>query len=100
MPSKKEKLEIDLEDIIELNIQIVPINGKHGLQFRRTVSMCDKNLDSIKDIISKALDSDSDLIMPVRLKIFNKDLAIYKLKELGKHYKNDSHWFLPKKASE
>ena len=91
------KIEIDLEDIIDLNMQIVPINGKHGLQFRRTYSVCDKNIESIRNIIIKALDNDSDLIMPVRLKFYNKDLAIYKLKQLGQKYKENPYWFLPKK---
>ena len=81
--SKASKIELDLEDTLDMNIEIVLKNGLPALQFRKTITNCTKNNVVVKDIIAQALDEDSDVIMPVRLKFFNKDLAKYKLKKLG-----------------
>jgi hypothetical protein len=83
MVKKKDEITVSMEDLIELNIQIVSVNGKHGIQFRKTLSIYDKNIKTIQSIMTKALDDDVDLIMPVRLKIYNKPLAIGKLRQIG-----------------
>jgi len=83
MPKKSNKIEVDLNNVLELNIQIVKVNGKGGIQFRKTLSVYDKNIDTIKSIVNQALNDEVDLIMPVRLKIYNKPLAIGKLRNIG-----------------
>ena len=80
---KTEKIEIDLCDVIELNITIDKSNGKPALMFRKIVSACDKNMPYVQDILKKALSNESDIIMPVRLKIYNKEIAIGKIRKLG-----------------
>lgn len=70
-------------DVIDLNINIVYSNGIPALQFRKVVSTCDKNMVQVKNILKRALEQDSEIIMPVRLQIVNKPLAIGKLKQVG-----------------
>jgi hypothetical protein len=53
------------------------------LQFRKIISTCDKNILNVKSILKKALENDTEIIMPVRLQIVNKPLAIGKLKQAG-----------------
>ena len=81
--AKNNKINIDLEDIIDLNIEIINSNGKPALLFRKVTSMCDKNIVHVKNILKQALEEDSEIIMPVRLQIFNKPLARGKLKQAG-----------------
>jgi hypothetical protein len=80
---KDNKITIDLKEVIDLNINIVYSNGIPALQFRKTVSTCDKNMVNIKSILKRALEADTEIIMPVRLQIVNKPLAIGKLKQAG-----------------
>lgn len=79
----KDKITIELKDIIDININIVMSNGKPAIQLRKIISACDKNLPYVQDIIKKALDEETDIIMPVRLQIFNKPLAKGKLLNTG-----------------
>jgi hypothetical protein len=80
---KNNKITIDLNDVIDLNINIVYSNGIPALQFRKIISTCDKNILNVKSILKKALENDTEIIMPVRLQIVNKPLAIGKLKQAG-----------------
>jgi hypothetical protein len=80
---KNNKITIDLADVIDLNINIVYSNGIPALQFRKIISTCDKNILNVKSILKKALENDTEIIMPVRLQIVNKPLAIGKLKQAG-----------------
>jgi len=80
---KNNKITIDLSDVIDLNINIVYSNGIPALQFRKIISTCDKNILNVKSILKKALENDTEIIMPVRLQIVNKPLAIGKLKQAG-----------------
>jgi len=81
--SKNEKISISLNDVIDLNINIVLSNGKPALQLRKIISACDKNMPYVQDLLKKALSENNDIIMPVRLQIFNKPLAQGKLKQTG-----------------
>lgn len=81
--NKNNKITIDLNDVIDLNINIVYSNGIPALQFRKIISTCDKNILNVKSILKKALENDTEIIMPVRLQIVNKPLAIGKLKQAG-----------------
>jgi len=81
--NKNNKITIDLADVIDLNINIVYSNGIPALQFRKIISTCDKNILNVKSILKKALENDTEIIMPVRLQIVNKPLAIGKLKQAG-----------------
>ena len=72
-----------MNDVIDLNINIVYSNGIPALQFRKIISTCDKNILNVKSILKKALENDTEIIMPVRLQIVNKPLAIGKLKQAG-----------------
>ena len=83
MNSKPNKITVDLNEVIDLNINIVLSNGLPALQFRKVVSACDKNMAQVKNILKRALEQDSEIIMPVRLQIVNKPLAIGKLKHAG-----------------
>lgn len=80
---KTETMKINLDEAIDMNINIVQSNGIPALQFRKIVSTCDKNMPYIKEILKKALEEDSEIIMPVKLQIFNKPLAKGKLKQAG-----------------
>ena len=80
---KSKKITIDLKDIIDMNINIVLSNGIPAIQLRKVISACDKNMPNVKDIIKKALNDDAEIIMPVRLQIYNKPLAKGKLKKVG-----------------
>ena len=77
------KITIDLADVIDLNIELVYSNGIPAVQLRKIISMCDKNMVHVKDILKKALSEDNEIIMPVRLQIVNKPLAVGKLKQAG-----------------
>jgi len=81
--SKPSKITVDMRDVIDLNINIVLSNGIPALQFRKVVSTCDKNMANVKSILKRALEQDTEIIMPVRLQIVNKPLAIGKLKQAG-----------------
>ena len=77
------KITIDLADVIDLNIELIYSNGIPAVQLRKIISMCDKNAIHVKNILKKALSEDNEIIMPVRLRIINKPLAIGKLKQAG-----------------
>ncbi len=81
MSKNNNKILIDIKDVIDLNINIVASNGIPAIQFRKIVSACDKNLPYVQEILKKALNEDNEIIMPVRLQIYNKPLAIGKLKQ-------------------
>lgn len=81
--NNKNTIKINLDEAIDMNINIVQSNGIPALQFRKIVSTCDKNMPYIKEILKKALEEDSEIIMPVKLQIFNKPLAKGKLKQAG-----------------
>jgi hypothetical protein len=66
-----------------MNIEIILKGGLPALQFRKTIMNCDKNKEAIQEIIARALDNNSEIIIPMRLQFFNKDLAKYKLKKLS-----------------
>jgi hypothetical protein len=83
MSNKSNKLTIDLKDAIDFNINFGYSNGIPAVQFRKTISACDKNIVYIKDLIKKALNEDTEIIMPVRLQIVNKPLAKGRLKTIG-----------------
>lgn len=72
-----------MNEVIDLNINIVLSNGIPALQLRKVISTCDKNMVYVKGILKRALETDTEIIMPVRLKIVNKPLAIGKLKHAG-----------------
>jgi len=80
---KNNKITINLDDVIDLNIEVVYSNGIPALQFRKIVSMCDKNILHVKNILKKALEENNEIIMPVRLQLVNKPRAIGKLKQAG-----------------
>ena len=77
------KITIDLADIIDMNIEIVYSNGIPAVQLRKIISVCDKNAIHVKNILKKGLSENTEIIMPVRLRIVNKPLAIGKLKQAG-----------------
>lgn len=81
--SNKNTIKINLDEAIDININIVQSNGIPAIQFRKIVSTCDKNMPSVKDILKKALEEDSEIIIPFRLKIFNKPLAKGKILQAG-----------------
>lgn len=83
MKMNKNKITLDLKNVIDLNINIISSNGLPALQFRKVISACDKNMPGIKELLKKALEEDNDIIMPVRLQIFNKPLAKGKLRQAG-----------------
>lgn len=80
---KSETITVNLEDIVDVNINIIMSNGKPAIQFRKIVSACDKNMPYVQEILKKTLSNGNDVIMPVRLQIFNKPLALGKLKQVG-----------------
>lgn len=81
--NNKNTIKINLDEAIDININIVQSNGIPALQFRKIVSTCDKNMPYIKEILKKALEEDSEIIIPFRLKIFNKPLAKGKIFQAG-----------------
>jgi len=83
MGKKNNELKISLDDVLDVNIEIVLIHGSPALQFRKAITACDKNLPVVQNIITKALDTDSEVLMPVRLNFYNKHRAIGRLKNVG-----------------
>lgn len=81
--NNKNTIKINIDEAIDININIIQSNGIPALQFRKTISACDKNITSIKEILKKALDEDSEIIIPFKLKIFNKPLAKGRLLQAG-----------------
>ncbi|HNV61749.1 MAG TPA: hypothetical protein PKN54_02280 [Candidatus Cloacimonas acidaminovorans] len=81
---KSNKINISLDEVMDMNINIVQSNGVPAIALRKIISTCDKNMPRIKEIIEKTLyDEETEIIIPVRLQIFNKPLAKGKLIEAG-----------------
>lgn len=78
-----EKIQVDLKDVVDLNINIVASNGLPAIQFKKVISACDKNMPYIKNILKKTLNEQDDVYMLTRIQIFNKPLAKGKIQQAG-----------------
>jgi hypothetical protein len=67
---------------LKVNIHIVKVNNKLGLQIRKTFSLCDKNLVFLNELIKASFDN-KPITSKVLIEFNDKFKAQLKLKELG-----------------
>ena len=69
---------------IQMNIHIIEHNGQPALQFRKIITLCEKNAHLFEQIISASFSNkEIEITAPVSIKFKDKLKARAKLKEIG-----------------
>lgn len=80
---KKTRKNLTKDDFfLNMNIGIYEIDGKPTIQFRKLITLCDKNKNFFKKIIKESF-NDNVITVPVSLEFKDKIKALHTLKELG-----------------
>lgn len=67
-----------------MNIHIIEHHGQPALQFRKIITLCEKNADLFEQIIKASFSNEKvEITAPVSLEFKDKLKARTKLKELG-----------------
>jgi hypothetical protein len=70
------------EFFLDMNMTLFNDNGRPTIQFRKNISLCDKNKEFFKKIIQESF-NDNLVTVPVIIQFADKTKAFNKLKELG-----------------
>jgi hypothetical protein len=67
---------------LNMNITVFENAGKPTIQFRKIITLCDKNKDFFKKMIVESF-NDSTIIVPVSLEFKDKAKALETLRRMG-----------------
>ena len=82
MTNKNKEKEPDF--FLEMNIHIVEHHGQPALQFRKIITLCEKNAPLFEQIIRASFsDNKVEITAPVSIQFKDKLKARAKLKEIG-----------------
>jgi len=74
----------DADFFLEMNIHIVEHHGQPALQFRKIITLCEKNAPLFEQIIKASFsDEQVEITAPVSIQFKDKLKARAKLKEIG-----------------
>ena len=82
--TNNNKKELENDFFIEMNIHIVEHHGQPALQFRKIITLCEKNEHLFEQIIKASFSNEQvEITAPVSIQFKDKLKARAKLKEIG-----------------